>query len=62
MYNKLYTTTMEKYVFCTFTLSDCLIRECIYSLGLKLRSTLPPHSYRREYIYSLEKIINWSPD
>jgi len=41
---KLYTKTIEKCVFCTFTLSDCLISECIYSLGLKLGSTLPPHS------------------
>ena len=40
---------------------DCLIREYIYSLGLKLGSTLPPHSFRRAYIYSLEKIIIWSP-
>jgi len=41
---------------------DCLIREYIYSLGLKLGSTLPPHSFRRAYIYSVEKIIIWSPD
>jgi len=40
---------------------DCLIREYIYSLGLKLGSNLPPHSFRRAYIYSLEKIIIWSP-
>jgi len=38
--------------------SDYLIREYIYSLGLKLGSTctLPPHSFRRVYIYSLDKI------
>ena len=41
---------------------DCLIREYIYSLGLKLGSTLPPHSFTRAYIYSLEKIIIWSPE
>jgi len=34
---------------------DSLIREYIYSLGLKLGSTLPPHTFRRAYIYSLEK-------
>jgi len=28
MYNKVYTKTIEKYVFCTFALSDCLIKEC----------------------------------
>jgi len=45
---------------CTFTF-DCLIREYIYSLGLKLGSTLPPHSFRGAYINSLEKIIIRSP-
>jgi len=40
---------------------DCSIREYIYSLCLKLGSTLPLHSFRRAYIYSLEKIIIWSP-
>jgi len=38
--------------------SDCLIKEYIYSLGLKLGSTLPPHSLRRVYIYSLEKYLS----
>jgi len=40
---------------------DCLINEYIYSLALKLGSTLPPYSFRRAYIYFLEKIIIWSP-
>jgi len=44
-------------VFSAHSHSDCLI----YSLCLKLGSTLPPHSERREYIYSLEQIIIWSP-
>jgi len=37
--------------------SDILSKEYIYSLSLELESTLPPHSFKREYIYSLEKII-----
>jgi len=47
------------YSICTLCL---LIREYIYSLGLKLGSTLPPHLFRRAYIYSIEKIIIWSPE
>ena len=39
-----------------------LIKEYIYSLSLKLESTLPPDSFKNEYIYSLENIIIWSPD
>jgi len=31
--------------------SDCLIKEYIYSLSLKLESALPPHSFRRYFIY-----------
>jgi len=42
--------------------SDCLIKEYIYSLSLKLEITLPPHSFKREYINSLEKMIIWSPE
>ena len=45
--------------FCTFTL---WLFNKEYSLGLKLGSTLPLHSFSREYNYSLEKIIIWSPD
>jgi len=46
--------------FCTFTLW-LFNKEYIYSMGLKLGSTLPPRSFKRAYIYSLEKIIILSP-
>jgi len=47
--------------FCTFTF--WLFNKGVHLLhGLKLGSTLPPHSFRRAYIYSLEKIIIWSPE
>ena len=59
MYHKLYTKTIEKYVFCTFTHSDCLIREYIILLPVfEIREYVTP-SLLKERVHLLPRKNNY---
>jgi len=56
MYNKLYTKTIEKCVLCTFTLSDCLIRDLLP--GCEIREYVTP-SLLKERVHLLPRKNNY---